>query len=100
MKEKSFSERSILMLKNVHTDLSKLAFTALELSVVNFGITEGLRSAERQQQLFNEGKSKTLNSRHLSGHAIDVLAYPTSSGSWNSNITKKLPLPLKKHLQY
>ncbi|EOV6166137.1 MULTISPECIES: M15 family metallopeptidase [Citrobacter] len=96
MKEKSFSERSILMLKNVHTDLSKLAFTALELSVVNFGITEGLRSAERQQQLFNEGKSKTLNSRHLSGHAIDVLAYPTSSGSWEFKYYQEIAVAFKK----
>lgn len=83
MKENTFSNRSILFLNDVHPDLSKLAYKALELSVVDFGISDGLRSIERQKQLYAEGKSKTLNSRHLSGHAIDVMAYPTTSVSWD-----------------
>lgn len=80
--EKKFSEKSINNLKNIHPDLVQLAFKALELSTIDFSITEGVRSIERQKQLVKEGKSQTLNSRHLSGHAIDVFAYPTSSGSW------------------
>ncbi|EMQ3414369.1 hypothetical protein WE666_005403, partial [Escherichia coli O117:H42] len=38
---------------------------ALELTEVDFGITEGLRSKYRQKQLVAEGKSQTMNSRHL-----------------------------------
>lgn len=79
---KRFSGKSIEMLKNVHPALMELAFKALDLSVIDFSITEGVRTIERQKQLFKDGKSKTLNSRHLSGHAIDVFAYPTPSGSW------------------
>ncbi|WP_213131953.1 M15 family metallopeptidase [Citrobacter sp. FP75] len=96
MKEDSFSERSIIMLKSVHSDLAKLACKALELSIIDFGIIEGVRSIERQKQLFIEGKSKTLNSRHLSGHAIDVLAYPTTSGSWEFKYYQEISIAFKK----
>lgn len=48
---------------------------ALELSSVDFGITEGLRTQERQKQLYVESKSQTMYSRHLTGDADDVVAY-------------------------
>ena len=35
-------------------------------------ITEGLRTLERQRQLVAAGKSKTMNSYHLNGRAVDV----------------------------
>lgn len=78
-----FSQRSELRLQGVHPDLVTLARRALVLSVVDFGITEGLRTPERQRQMVQEGLSQTLNSRHLTGHAIDVIAYPTPAGSWD-----------------
>lgn len=67
----------------MHPDLVKVVRLALELSPVDFGITEGLRTVERQKQLVAEGKSQTMNSRHISGHAVDVFAYPTPAGSWD-----------------
>ncbi len=54
----------------------------LEISEVDFGITEGLRSRYRQKQLVATGKSQTMNSRHLTGHAVDVVAYIGSQVSW------------------
>ncbi len=78
-----FSKRSKERLSGVNPDMVVLANLALDLTRVDFGITEGLRTIERQKQLFNQGKSQTMNSRHLSGHAIDVFAYPVPSGSWD-----------------
>lgn len=78
-----FSQRSENNLRSVHPDLMKVVRLALELSPVDFGITEGLRTVERQKQLVAEGKSQTMNSRHISGHAVDVFAYPTPAGSWD-----------------
>ncbi|EGO4235752.1 M15 family metallopeptidase [Escherichia coli] len=78
-----FSQRSEINLRGVHPDLVKVVRLALELSPVDFGITEGLRTVERQKQLVAEGKSQTMNSRHISGHAVDVFAYPTPAGSWD-----------------
>ncbi|EAS0402916.1 M15 family metallopeptidase [Salmonella enterica] len=78
-----FSQRSENNLRGVHLDLVKVVRLALELSPVDFGITEGLRTVERQKQLVADGKSQTMNSRHISGHAVDVFAYPTPAGSWD-----------------
>lgn len=80
-----FSQRSEDNLSGVNADLQRLARVALSLSSVDFGITEGLRTKERQRELVGEGKSQTMKSRHLTGHAIDVYAYPTEtpSGSWD-----------------
>lgn len=82
MNKFKFSQRSEKNLIGINADLARLARRALQLSVVDFGITEGLRSVERQKRLVAEGKSQTLNSRHISGYAVDVIAYPTPAGSW------------------
>lgn len=77
-----FSLRSEKNLIGVNPDLIQLARKALTLSNIDFGITEGLRTLEKQKQLVKEGKSRTMNSRHLSGHAIDIIAYPSCEASW------------------
>lgn len=85
-----FSQRSEDRLKGVNPDLVKIARRALQLSPVDFGITEGLRTQERQKQLVAEGKSQTMNSRHLTGHAVDVYAYPTPEGSWDMTYYRQI----------
>lgn len=77
-----FGQRSEQCLQSVHPDLSRLARRALEYSTVDFGITEGLRTRLRQQELVKDGKSTTLNSRHLTGHAIDVAAFIAGKLTW------------------
>lgn len=65
------NERSRKNLVGVHPDLVLLTDAAAE--EVSFIVTEGRRSLERQKQLVAAGKSWTLDSRHLTGHAIDVV---------------------------
>lgn len=72
---KEFDARSKSRLVGVHDDLVEVANIALQLCTVPFIITEGLRTLDRQKQLLAAGASKTLKSRHLTGHAIDVAAY-------------------------
>lgn len=74
------SKRSQLNLQKVHPDLVRVVYRALELSPYDFGITEGLRTLETQKQYVEEGKSKTMNSRHLEqedgySHAIDISVF-------------------------
>lgn len=69
---KVFTPRSEKSLQGVHPDLVRVARRALELAQVDFIVTEGLRTRKRQEQLVAQGASKTMNSRHLTGHAIDV----------------------------
>lgn len=77
-----FSKRSYERMKDVHPDLVKVAELAIKYSTIDFGISEGLRSLETQKEYVKRGVSKTMNSRHLTGHAIDVYAYIGGSARW------------------
>ncbi len=77
------SNKSKKKLEGVHPDLVSVVKRALEISECDFAVIEGLRTIDRQHQLFNEGHSKTLNSRHLSGHAVDLMAWVKGSGTWD-----------------
>ena len=67
-------------LVGVHADLVKVAHRAIELSVVDFKVIEGKRTLERQKELFAKKATKTMNSRHLTGHAVDLVPLPVN---WN-----------------
>lgn len=69
------SDKSLEKLKGVHPDLVSVVKLAIDLTEVDFVVLEGLRSKERQRELVNKGASKTMNSRHITGHAVDLGAY-------------------------
>jgi peptidoglycan L-alanyl-D-glutamate endopeptidase CwlK len=48
---------------------------AIEITEVDFTVIEGLRTRERQKELVASGASQTMNSRHLTGHAVDLAAW-------------------------
>jgi peptidoglycan L-alanyl-D-glutamate endopeptidase CwlK len=79
----AFGERSKKNLTGVHPDLVKVAIKALELSQIDFTVTEGLRTKERQAQLMSAGASKTMNSRHITGHAIDIAPIIAGEVRWD-----------------
>ena len=72
------SLRSKQRLSGVHPDLVEVVKRAIEITEQDFSVTEGIRHIERQRQLVATGKSTTLNSRHLTGHAVDLVPYPVS----------------------
>ena len=76
------SKKSLAKLSEVNPDLQKLVQNAIGLSTIDFGISEGMRTKERQQILYDTGKSQTMNSRHLTGHAVDVYAWKDGAVSW------------------
>jgi len=77
------SERSLRRLDGVHPRLVALAREAVALSPVDFMVTEGLRTPQRQAALVRAGASRTKNSRHLTGHAIDVAAMVDGQVRWD-----------------
>lgn len=77
------SQRSRAALQGVHPDLVAVVEAAIELTPVDFMVTEGLRTAARQAELVRAGASRTLNSRHLTGHAIDVAAWVDGQVRWD-----------------
>lgn len=72
---RSWSERSLRNMQGIHPDLRRVLDRALQESPVDFVINEGLRTVERQRELVRVGASKTMNSRHITGHAIDFYAW-------------------------
>ncbi|MEQ1865244.1 MAG: M15 family metallopeptidase [Micropepsaceae bacterium] len=75
-------ERSVQRLAGVHADLVRVAMRAAELSEIDFIVTEGLRTLKRQRELVAAGASKTLKSRHLTGHAIDFAPVVGGEVTW------------------
>lgn len=80
------SKRSLGRLEGVNPDLVAVVKRAIEISKVDFGVTEGLRSVETQRQYVAAGKSQTMKSKHLEGRAVDLVAYVGSSVSWELNL--------------
>jgi len=72
------SAKSRSKLEGVHPDMVAVVERAIELTSQDFSVGEGLRSIERQRELVETGKSTTMNSRHLTGHAVDLFPYPVS----------------------
>jgi peptidoglycan L-alanyl-D-glutamate endopeptidase CwlK len=70
---RKYSARSLESLRGIHPDLRRVIDRALQDSPLDFIVIEGVRSKERQSQLMASGASKTMNSRHLTGHAVDLL---------------------------
>jgi len=75
--------KSLAKLNGVHPDLVKVVTAAIKLSEVDFTVLEGLRTLTRQKQLFAAGATKTLNSRHLTGHAVDLGALIGGTVRWD-----------------
>tara|TARA_R110000803_G_scaffold48216_2_gene100161 strand:+ start:3904 stop:4356 length:453 start_codon:yes stop_codon:yes gene_type:complete len=80
------SQRSIDRLEGVNPKLIAVVTRAIQLTTVDFGVTEGVRSEETQRKYVDAGKSQTMNSKHITGDAVDLVAYIGSSVSWELNL--------------
>ena len=60
-------------LVGVHPDLIRVVLRAAKNGAPAFRVIEGVRSIERQRELVKRGASRTMNSRHLTGHAVDIV---------------------------
>lgn len=78
----NLTARSHKRLIGVHPDLVRVVEQAAGTTSQPFQVNEGVRSLARQRQLIKRGASKTLNSRHLSGHAVDLVAMIGSRVAW------------------
>ena len=96
MTDHVFSEKSNTKLEGVDERLIRVATLALQLSPVDFGITEGVRTLERQKQLVKAGASRTLRSKHLEGKAIDVVAYLDGEVRWDWPLYEKIAKSFKQ----
>jgi peptidoglycan L-alanyl-D-glutamate endopeptidase CwlK len=72
------SNKSLQKLDGIHPDMVAVVKLAITISEQDFSVGEGLRSVSRQKKLVATGKSTTMNSRHITGHAVDLFPYPLS----------------------
>lgn len=89
-------KRSLERLNGVHPDLVKVVKRAIEITTVDFSVTEGLRTRERQAQLVAAGASQTMKSRHITGHAVDVAAWIGREVRWDWPLYSEIAKAMKQ----
>lgn len=80
------SKRSLDNLNGVDIRLVEVVNIAIKVTGVDFAVTEGLRTLQRQQELVAAGASQTMNSKHITGQAVDLVAFIGDRISWELNL--------------
>lgn len=88
------TDRDRKRLAGVHPDLVRVVERAR--GYASFIVTEGLRTAQRQRELFDKGATTTLASRHLTGHAVDLAALVGTEVRWDWPLYHRLAQALKR----
>jgi peptidoglycan L-alanyl-D-glutamate endopeptidase CwlK len=88
--------RSKQRLEGVHPDLVRVVERAIALTPLDFTVLEGLRTLERQRQLKAQGATRTLNSRHLTGHAVDLAPFLGGQVRWDWPLYHRLAKTVKQ----
>lgn len=83
-------QRSLSRLEGLHPDLVRVVKKAADMSDLDFTVLEGLRSVDRQKQLMKQSATRTMNSRHITGHAVDLGAMVGGSVRWDWALYLKL----------
>lgn len=91
----TLSSRSYKRLEGVHPDLVAVVERAIKIAPIDFMVTEGLRTQERQAELVAAGASRTMRSRHLTGHAVDLGALVSGQLRWDWPLYEQLALAMK-----
>ncbi len=89
------SQRSLDRLVGVKPQLIEVVKLAIELTTVDFGVVEGVRTLETQKRYVETGKSQTMNSKHLTGDAVDLAVYIDGQVSWELNVYDNLADAMK-----
>lgn len=90
------SERSLGKLDGIHPDLADVIKRAIEITEIDFGVSEGMRDLATQEEYVAKGASTTMKSRHLTGHAVDIYAYVGGMARWEMPLYEKLAEAVKQ----
>lgn len=90
------SKRSKQKLNGVHDDLSRVVRRAIELTDVDFVVLEGVRTLERQRELYRIGATRIIKSRHLTGHAVDLGAWVDHQVQWHWPLYHRIAKAMKQ----
>lgn len=87
----ALGKASIKNLEGVHPHLIKVLELAITLTEVDFTVLEGMRTAEQQKMNIASGVSWTMDSRHLTGHAVDLVPYRDTDGDGDKELSWDWP---------
>lgn len=90
------SNKSLGLMQGLHPDLVKVIKRAIEITPIDFTVLEGMRTLERQKRLVASGASQTMNSRHLTGHAIDIAPLKNGVVTWDWPLYHQLAKAVKQ----
>lgn len=90
------SRRSLDRLEGVDERLVAVVNHAITVTKTDFGVIQGMRTLEQQKELVAKGASQTMRSKHLTGHAVDLMAYINGRGSWELNLYDDLADAMKE----
>jgi len=93
------SQRSLDRLEGVDDRLVAVVKYAIAVTKGDFGVTCGLRTIEEQRQLVAKGASQTMRSKHIDGHAVDLVAYIGSRVSWELSLYDEIADAMKEGAQ-
>lgn len=90
------SNRSLANLEGVDKKLMTIVKLAINETNIDFAVICGLRTIDEQRELVNKGASQTMESKHLHGNAVDLMAYVGSRASWELNLYDDIADAMKK----
>ena len=91
------SARSRERLLGVDERLVAVVHRAIEITTVDFGVVEGVRTPQRQIELFEKGASQIREGgKHVEGKAVDLMAYIGDRGSWELNLYDNIADAMKQ----
>jgi len=80
------SANSMSKMTGIKNELHTIVCEAIRLTKIDFGVICGLRTQEEQDALLAKGATQTKTSKHMTGDAVDLMAYVGSRASWELNL--------------
>ena len=90
------STRSQEKLVGIDSELREVVCLAIKYTKIDFGVIEGVRTVAQQNALVESGASQTMDSKHLKGRAVDLMAYIGSRGCWELNVYDDIADAMKR----
>ena len=84
------SQRSLDKMIGVNPKLVEVVKLAITKSPLDFSVSEGLRTVERQKELVAQKKSQTMKSRHIVGEAVDICVLVDGKANWDFENYRKV----------
>ena len=91
------STRSLTKLQGVDERLIAVVRRAIEITTVDFGVVDGVRTPKQQMEYFKKGMSQiSVGGKHVEGKAVDLMAYVGARGSWELNLYDNIADAMKQ----